>query len=93
VGWVRWLQRSITAIFAALDVNIGIKRLSFYLFASRNETPLIDRNELKALHATGVKVAFHALRRYRTETLRRARAPEDLIRMWLGHASSSVTDP
>ncbi len=47
---------------------------------------------LKALHATGVKVGFHALRRYRTETLRRARVPEDLIRMWLGHASGSITD-
>jgi integrase len=63
-----------------------------YLFASRNGTPLIDRNVLKALHATGVKVGFHALRRYRTETLRRARVPEDLIRMWLGHASGSITD-
>ena len=37
-------------------------------------------------------MGFHALRRYRTETLRRARVPEDLIRLWLGHASSSITD-
>jgi len=69
-----------------------VKQSDDYLFASRNGTSLIDRNVLKALHATGVKVGFHALRRYRTETLRRARVPEDLIRLWLGHASGSVTD-
>ena len=63
-----------------------------YLFATRKGTPLVDRNVLKALHATGIKVGFHALRRYRTETLRRARVPEDLIRLWLGHASTSITD-
>jgi integrase len=69
-----------------------VNQTDTYLFASRKGTPLIDRNVLKALHATGVKVGFHALRRYRTETLRRARVPEDLIRLWLGHASASVTD-
>lgn len=37
-------------------------------------------------------MGFHALRRYRTEVLRRARVPEDLIRLWLGHASTTVTD-
>jgi integrase len=69
-----------------------VKQSDDCLSASRNGTPLIDRNVLKALHATGFKVGFHALRRYRTETLRRARVPEDLIRLWLGHASGSVTD-
>jgi integrase len=69
-----------------------VKQTDAYLFANRRGEPLIDRNVLKALHATGVKVGFHALRRYRTETLRRARVPEDLIRLWLGHASGSVTD-
>lgn len=63
-----------------------------YLFETRNGTPLNDRNALRALHATGIKVGFHALRRFRTETLRRARVHEDLVRMWLGHASGSVTD-
>ena len=37
-------------------------------------------------------VSFHAFRRFRTETLRRARVPEDLIGLWLGHAPRSVTD-
>jgi integrase len=67
-----------------------LRQTDAYLFATRKGTPLVDRNVLKALHATGIKVGFHALRRYRTETLRRARVPEDLIRLWLGHASSSI---
>ena len=55
-------------------------------------TLLSQRNALHALHKTGKKVGFHAFRRFRTETLRRARVPEDLIKMWLGHSKESVTD-
>lgn len=47
-----------------------------------------ERNVLRALHATGKKVGLHALRRFRTETLRRARVPHDLERFWLGHAKA-----
>jgi hypothetical protein len=43
------------------------------------------------LHKTK-KVGFHAFRRFRTEVLRRARVPEDLTRLWLGHSKESVTD-
>lgn len=39
-----------------------------------------------------MKVGFHAFRRFRASVLRKARAPEDLLRLWLGHASKSVTD-
>jgi integrase len=35
---------------------------------------------------------FHAFRRFRTTWLRKQRAPDDLIRFWLGHAEESVTD-
>jgi hypothetical protein len=38
------------------------------------------------------KVGAHAFRRFRTTWLRRQRAPEDLIRFWLGHANKSITD-
>jgi len=69
-----------------------VRQTDAYLFATRNKTPFVDRNVLKALHGTGIKVGFHALRRYRTEVLRRSRVPEDLIRLWMGHASTSVTD-
>jgi len=63
-----------------------------YLFASKNGSPLQQRNVLRTLHATGKKVGFHAFRRFRTETLRRARVPEDLTRLWLGHAKQTITD-
>jgi hypothetical protein len=32
------------------------------------------------------------MRRFRTTWLRKQRAPEDLIKLWLGHAEQSVTD-
>jgi integrase len=38
------------------------------------------------------KTGFHAMRRFRTTWLRKQRTPEDLIRFWLGHAKSSMTD-
>lgn len=64
-----------------------------YLLATRKgNRPLAQRNVLRVLHDTGVRAGFHALRRFRTHVLRRARVPEDLIRLWLGHAPGSVTD-
>jgi integrase len=65
---------------------------SGYLFATASGKPLSQRNVLRALHATGKKVGLHAFRRFRTETLRRKRVPEDLTTLWLGHAEKSVTD-
>lgn len=66
---------------------------SGYLFATRKgNRPLAQRNVLRALHDAGVRVGFHAFRRFRTQTLRRARVPEDLIAFWLGHARHTVTD-
>jgi len=38
------------------------------------------------------KAGFHAFRRFRASWLRKNRAPEDLIRFWLGHANQTVTD-
>ena len=62
------------------------------LLATRTGRPFNQRNLLGILHATGVRKGFHAFRRFRTETLRQARAPEDLTALWLGHAPRSVTD-
>jgi integrase len=57
-----------------------------------NGRSLDQRNVLRALHTTGKKVGLHAFRRFRTEALRRARVPEDLIKLWLGHSKQTVTD-
>lgn len=64
---------------------------SGYLFVSAVGTPLIQRNVLHRLHDTKT-VGLHAFRRFRAEVLRRARVPEDLIQLWLGHSKQSVTD-
>jgi integrase len=64
-----------------------------YLFATRDGgRPLAQRNVLRALHASKAAAGFHAFRRFRTQTLRRARVPEDLIGFWLGHSRRTVTD-
>jgi integrase len=62
-----------------------------YLFATSTGRPMQPRNVLGWLHDTK-KVGLHAFRRFRTEVLRRARVPEDLTRLWLGHAKETVTD-
>src|SRR5215470_15835241 len=60
------------------------------LFSTASGKPLSQRNVLRSLHTiTPVGLAF---RRYRTDVLRRAGCPEDLIKLWLGHAGASVTD-
>jgi integrase len=64
---------------------------SGYLFTTASGKPLSQRNALRTLHTTG-KVGFHAFRRFRTETLRKERVPEDLIALWLGHSKKTVTD-
>ncbi len=65
---------------------------SGYLFPTRTGRPLGYRNVVQALHSGGASWGFHALRRFRTETLRRAAVPEDLIRFWLGWAPISMSD-
>jgi len=62
-----------------------------YLFATASEKPMIQRNVLRMLHSKR-KVGFHVFRRFRTSILRKAGVPEDLLKLWLGHASKSVTD-
>lgn len=61
------------------------------LFATARGRPLMPRNLLRVLHRTGKRVGFHAFRRYRAAVLRKARVPEDLITLWLGHACT-LTD-
>jgi integrase len=68
------------------------KGKSGYLFATRNGRPLQQSSVLRALYAAGKKGGQHAFRRFRTENLRRAGVPEDLIQLWLGHSKKTVTD-
>jgi integrase len=76
---------------------IGDRKLGL-VFANSAGKPLSQTNVIRrSLHPILKELAvnqagFHAMRRFRTTWLRKQRAPEDLIRFWLGHAKSSVTD-
>jgi len=63
-----------------------------FLFATRDGKPLSQRNVHRAFITAGATSGFHGFRRFRAETLRRERVPEDLVRFWLGHAGASITD-
>jgi integrase len=76
---------------------VGDRRCGL-LFANQTGRPLSQTNLLRrSLHPIlrelgAEKAGFHAMRRFRTTWLRRQRAPEDLIKFWLGHSESSITD-
>jgi integrase len=69
-----------------------------FLFANKvgkpvSQTNLLRRSLHRILEELKVeKAGFHAMRRFRTTWLRKQRAPEDLIKFWLGHVEQSVTD-
>jgi len=63
-----------------------------YLFQNRKGNPLDQRNLLDALHSTYKgEGGFHMFRRFRAAVIRKASVPEDLIKLWLGHART-LTD-
>jgi integrase len=79
-------------------------RASGFLFRSTSGTPLSGTNILRRhfhpiLKKIGwndpktndKKTGFHAFRRFRVTWLRKQRAPEDLLRFWIGHGSNSIT--
>jgi integrase len=85
------------AVAGLLKSFIGDRKLGL-VFANSAGKPLSQTNVIRrSLHPILKVLAvnqagFHAMRRFRTTWLRKQRAPEDLIRFWLGHAKSSVTD-
>jgi integrase len=63
-----------------------------YLFTTRSGRPMTQRCVLSALHEVAGKAGLHSFRRFRTSVLRKSRVPDDLTKLWLGHADSSITD-
>jgi integrase len=93
--------------YRQVNINSGLAKLfeshlagrqAGFLFANKVGKPLSQTNLLRrSLHSIleelkVEKAGFHAMRRFRTTWLRKQRAPEDLIKFWLGHAEQSVTD-
>jgi integrase len=85
------------SLAAMLKGYVG-ERTSGLLFRTATGKPISQTNILKrSLHPVlkaieRDKAGFHSFRRFRTTWLRKNRAPEDLIRFWLGHADQTVTD-
>jgi integrase len=91
-------QVDLSPDLASLLILFVAGRQPGLLFSNKADRPLAQTNLLRrSLHpilkSLGVdKAGFHAMRRYRTTWLRKQRAPEDLIKFWLGHSETSVAD-
>ncbi len=106
--WEKNIQTPKTkSAYRQIDVCSGLANLlkqyvgdrqSGLLFANASGQPLSQTNVVRRslhpiLESLGVeKTGFHAMRRFRATWLRKQRTPEDLVRFWMGHAKSSVTD-
>lgn len=86
-----------TDVAVMLGQHLG-SRWGGYVFQARNGSPIHQSNLLsRELHSIlgelGIrKCGFHALRRFRATHLRKSKTPESLIRFWLGHSITSITD-
>ena len=83
---------------AALLKHFVGDRQTGFLFTNAKGKPLSQTNVVRrSLHpilkGLGIeKTGFHAMRRFRATWLSKQRTPENLIRFWLGHGTTSVTD-
>ena len=74
----------VVARICGRDIRVSIRH--------EKRTATCTGNVLRALHATGKKVGLHSFRRFRTETLRRARVPEVLTKLRLGQSKNNMID-
>jgi hypothetical protein len=58
------------------------------LFTSLKGKLLDQRSALNELHTTGKRGGFHIFRRFRFAALRKARMPDHLIKLWMGHSQN-----
>jgi len=86
-----------SSVAEMLKKYVGTRK-SGLLFPTRSGKPLSQSNVLRrTLHAILAELkqprtGVHAFRRYRVTFLRRQAVPEDLIKLWMGHADASITD-
>jgi integrase len=86
-----------SSLAAVLQAHVQGRQTGF-VFQSPNGKSLCPSNTRnRSLHvileAIGKEACgFHSFRRFRITHLRKNRAPEDLIRFWIGHADATVTD-
>ncbi|HTT20502.1 MAG TPA: site-specific integrase [Candidatus Sulfotelmatobacter sp.] len=86
-----------SSLAAALAQHLGERKIG-YVFENGAGGALHQSNVLRrSLHPILERLkiqkqGFHGFRRFRVTHLRKQRAPEDLIKFWLGHAPVTVTD-
>jgi integrase len=74
------------------------ERKAGFIFQTSGGQPITQTNLLKRefhplLEQLGIsKRGFHSFRRYRNTFLRNARCPEGLLKFWMGHANTSMSD-
>jgi integrase len=88
------LPQNVTEMLAEF---IGDRSAGF-IFRTSNGNTLGQSNVLRrSLHPilaemNREKAGFHSFRRFRVTHLRKQGTPEDLLRFWIGHSGTSVTD-
>jgi integrase len=88
------MTESVTAVLRGF---IGDRR-SGLLFKTKTgralgQSNIVRRHLHPLLRSLGVpQTGFHAFRRFRATWLRKQGALEDLVKLWLGHAETSITD-
>jgi integrase len=86
-----------SSLSAALARHVG-ERTTGYVFQNEAGGALYQSNFLRrSLHSILKTLeierqGFHGFRRFRVTHLRKQRAPEDLLKYWIGHAPATVTD-
>jgi integrase len=77
--------------------HIG-NRTEGFVFRNQNGKPFSQTNLLRRkfhplLKQLGIeKQGYHGFRRYRCTWLRKRQCPEDILRFWLGHSATSISD-
>jgi integrase len=82
-------QRNVLRTLHLLAGKIGLKNARAKGKSSRPPQATQTQAQVKS---GGLAIGLHAFRRFRTAVVRKARVPEDLIGLWLGHAGLTVTD-
>src|SRR5579864_38780 len=74
------------------DILCTIDSLGSNLLFTNYHKPLVYSTVRRRLHGLGIKEAPHAFRRFRATHLESQMVPRALIKYWMGHANSDITE-
>ncbi len=80
-------------VYPALnEILCKIVRPESELVFTEHNRPLVYSTVRRRLHGLGIAEAPHAFRRFRATYLESQRVPRALIKYWMGHANSDITE-